>query len=152
MGIEKEGWFDAWALLMGFKHKAQSLGAHYVDGEVVRFEFEKNHNIVVQGVENYESTNKVIVKMNDNTVKRINFATCIIAAGAFSGEVAKLARIGTGPGLLGLPLPVEPRFVIKLNFIVVKKMKSLVFFCLSGNVMFTLCKHKETIAPDSIHH
>lgn len=115
LGLEKEGWFDAWSLLMGFKHKAEHLGAEYVDGEVIRFEFEKDRHIEIQGVKpgTYESTNKVIVKMNDGTVKRITFATCIIAAGANSGEVAKLARIGVGPDLLNIALPVEPRFDIK---------------------------------------
>lgn len=110
-GLEKEGWFDPWALLMGFKHKAQELGVHYVDGEAVNFEFEHTPTMEVVGVPSgtYEATNNVIVKLNDNTVKRITFATCIIAAGAQSGYVSRLARIGTGPGILSVPLPVEPR-------------------------------------------
>lgn len=110
-GLENEGWFDPWSLLMGFKHKAQNLGVEYVDGEVVNFEFQPRQDINVVGVAEgtYEATNNLIVKMNDGTVKRITFATCIIAAGAQSGNVARLARIGNGPGLLAVPLPVEPR-------------------------------------------
>lgn len=32
-----------------------------------------------------------------------------MAAGAFSGKVAKMAKLGTGNGLLQISLPVEPR-------------------------------------------
>lgn len=113
LGLEKEGWFDAWSLLMGYKHQAQRLGADYVDGEVIRFEFQRNETIQMQGIEpgTYESTNDVIVKVDDGTVRRIKFATCIIAAGANSGEVGRLARIGSGHcKLLDIALPVEPRF------------------------------------------
>lgn len=111
LGLEKEGWFDPWSLLMGFKHKAQNLGVDYVDGEAINFEFELREDINVAGVPfgEYEGTNNLIVKMDDGSVKRITFATCIIAAGAQSGNVARLARIGNGPGLLSMPLPVEPR-------------------------------------------
>lgn len=97
---------------MGFKHQAQNLGVDYIDGEVVKFEFEKNPNIQVQGVPfgEYRSTNHIIVKLNENDqMRRIKFATCIIAAGAQSGHVGRLAHIGTGPGMLAMPLPVEPR-------------------------------------------
>lgn len=96
---------------MGFKHKAQSLGVEYIDGEAVSFEFEKNEHICVQGVPQgeYESTNHVIVKLNTGEVKRITFATCIVAAGAWSGNIAKQLKIGSGNGILSVPLPVEPR-------------------------------------------
>lgn len=102
---------------MGFKHKAQSLGAEYIDGEAVSFEFENNENIQVQGVPDgeYESTNNVIVKLNTGEVKRITFATCIVAAGAWSGHVGKLLRVGTGKGILSVPLPVEPRYAFTFS-------------------------------------
>lgn len=111
-GLEKEGWFDPWSLLMGFKHKAESLGVEYIDGEAVDFEFELNDSICVQGVApgEYESTNNCIAKLNDGQVKRITFATCIVAAGAWSGNIAKKLRMGTGKGILSVPLPVEPRY------------------------------------------
>lgn len=113
--MEREGWFDPYSLLMGFKQKAQSLGAEYVDGEAVNFEFQKNEDIVIQGIAqgDYESTNHVIVKLNTGEVKRITFATCIVAAGAWSGQIAQLLRIGKKgqTGILSVPLPVEPRLV-----------------------------------------
>lgn len=110
-GLEKEGWFDPYSLLMGFKHKAQSLGVEYINGEAKQFEFEQNEHIVVSGVPEgeYESTNNVLIKLNSGETKRITFATCIVAAGCWSGHLAKLLRIGSGPGILSVPLPVEPR-------------------------------------------
>lgn len=109
--MENEGWFDPWSLLMGFKHKAQSLGVEYIDGEAVNFGFRKNHQVEIQGVPpgEYQSTNEVVVKLNTGEVKKITFATCIVAAGAWSGHVANLLRIGRGEGMLAVPLPVEPR-------------------------------------------
>lgn len=96
---------------MGYKHKAQHLGVDYVDGECINFEFEKSQNICVSGIPEgeYESCNNLVVKLNTGEVKRITFATLIIAAGAWSGQLAQLLRIGTGKGILSVPLPVEPR-------------------------------------------
>lgn len=34
LGLENEGWFDPYLLLSAFKRKIQSLGVHYVNGEV----------------------------------------------------------------------------------------------------------------------
>lgn len=98
---------------MAFKHKAQSLGVEYVDAEATNFDFENNEHICVSGVPEgeYESTNHVIVKLKSGDVRRITFATCIIAAGAWSGHLAKLLRIGEGRGMLAVPLPVEPRYI-----------------------------------------
>lgn len=50
------------------------------------------------------------MKTPDGRIQPIKFALCIIAAGAQSGQVGKLARIGSGPGLLSIPLPIEPRY------------------------------------------
>lgn len=49
------------------------------------------------------------IKTDDGEIRTIQFAIAIIAAGAFSGDVAELADIGTGEGLLSVPLPVVPR-------------------------------------------
>lgn len=119
-GLEKEGWFDPWALLNGFKRRAIDLGAHYVNGEVVDFEYQDMPDMIVPGMadERYRAVRKVIVKMNPSELKReeqdqpyreINFALCIIATGAQSGKVAELAGIGKGSGMLSFPLPVVPR-------------------------------------------
>lgn len=111
-GLEREGWFDPWALLMGFKKQAQKYGAHYVNGEVVGFEFKQQADVIVRGDSNigdYEGLDKVVVKMPNGEKRTIKFAICVLAAGAYSGDIARLARIGTGRGMLSVPLPVEPR-------------------------------------------
>lgn len=111
-GLKKEGWFDPYALLMGFKRKAQALGADFVDGDVVDFEFAERD---INGSESYEVPNKLVVRTADNSERTISFSSCVIAAGAFSGEVAAKARIGTGSGVLSIPLPVVPRLVCVLD-------------------------------------
>jgi len=37
------------------------------------------------------------------------FGICIIAAGAESGNIAKMAKVGNGKGFLSTPLPIELR-------------------------------------------
>ncbi|XP_059617083.1 FAD-dependent oxidoreductase domain-containing protein 1-like [Phlebotomus argentipes] len=110
-GLEREGWFDPWCLLNGFKRRAQEMGAQYVHGDVTGFEFEKMNNMVVVGVEpgSYEALRRAVVRLPNGEEKTITFAFCILAAGAQSGEVARMMKIGTGEGILQLPLPVEPR-------------------------------------------
>ncbi|XP_055634547.1 FAD-dependent oxidoreductase domain-containing protein 1 [Toxorhynchites rutilus septentrionalis] len=110
-GLEKEGWFDPWALLSGFRKQAISFGAHYVDAEVVGFEFRQQSDILVEGLSpgEYEGLDKAYVKLKNGEIRDIKFAIAIIAAGAQSGKVAKMARIGAGKGILTVPLPVEPR-------------------------------------------
>ncbi|GAB0100108.1 FAD-dependent oxidoreductase domain-containing protein 1 [Sergentomyia squamirostris] len=110
-GLEREGWFDPWCLLSGFKRRAQEYGAQYVCGEVEGFEFEKQDGLIVVGIEpgTYEALRKAKVRLPTGEEKTIKFAICILAAGAHSGQVAQMMKIGTGPGLLQLPLPVEPR-------------------------------------------
>jgi len=39
LGLEKEGWFDPWALLCALKNKAIYLGAKYVNAEVKAFQY-----------------------------------------------------------------------------------------------------------------
>lgn len=110
-GLEKEGWFDPWALLMGYKRTARRLGAHFIEGEAVGFEFRSQPDIFMEGIEagSYQGLDKVQVRLPGGEIRTIKFAQAIIAAGARSGEVARLARIGTGSGMLSVPLPVEPR-------------------------------------------
>lgn len=110
-GLEKEGWFDPWALLYSLKKRSIEHGAHFLNGELVSFEFHKMPHIISQGMETgtYDGLDRAIVKMPDGSIEPIKFGICIIAAGAQSGNVAKLARVGTGVGALSYPLPVEPR-------------------------------------------
>jgi len=49
------------------------------------------------------------IKKNDGEIRKIDFSIAIIAAGAFSGDVAELADIGVGEDILSVPLPVTPR-------------------------------------------
>lgn len=110
LGLEKEGWFDPWSLLNILKVGAVDLGAQYIKGEVVDFMFSEKSDIVVEGVKgNYQGINQLAVKMPDGEQKTIEFAMCVIAAGSESGEVAQLAKIGVGDGMLSIPLPVEKR-------------------------------------------
>ncbi|KAG5889634.1 hypothetical protein JTB14_028914 [Gonioctena quinquepunctata] len=112
LGLEKEGWFDPWSLLTVLRDGAKKLGAEYIQGEAVDFLFQERENIVVEGVEEgtYESTNAIVVKLpNEDQFRTIEFSICIIAAGCESGEVAQLAKVGVGPGMLSIPLPIEKR-------------------------------------------
>lgn len=111
LGMEKEGWFDPWSLLNGLKKKAIHLGAQYHIGEVKAFSFHNTSNVIYegQGPESWTGTNNMIVKSPTGEKQVIEFAICVIAAGADSGNIAKLAKIGNGPGVLTVPLPVVPR-------------------------------------------
>ncbi|CAL1675072.1 unnamed protein product [Lasius platythorax] len=107
LGLEKEGWFDPWTLLCALKNKASHLGAQYINAEVKAFQYkaptyDDNMNLV-------QKLNSVVIKTDDGEIKKIQFCMAIIAAGAFSGDVAELADIGTGEELLSVPLPVVPR-------------------------------------------
>lgn len=95
------------------------MGVDYVDGEAIRFEFELSDNMTVVGVPQgeYNRSNHVIVKLPDGTVKRVTFATAIIAAGPWSAGIAEKLGIGKEGGMLSVPLPVEPRFVNKIFLI-----------------------------------
>lgn len=110
-GLEKEGWFDPWSMLYSLKKRSIEYGAHYLNAEVLGFEFKPQPDMIVEGVEagKYESVDRAVVRMPDGSVEPIKFGICIIAAGAQSGKVGKLARIGNGPGVLSIPLPIEPR-------------------------------------------
>ncbi|XP_067001498.2 FAD-dependent oxidoreductase domain-containing protein 1 isoform X2 [Anabrus simplex] len=110
-GLENEGWLDPWALLHAFKRKAISLGTEYIDAEAVGFEFKEMRDMFISGVEpgSYEAVDKLLVRTQTGEIHSIKFGIAVIAAGAFSTDVAKMARIGSGPGFLSIPLPVEPR-------------------------------------------
>ncbi|XP_058452207.1 FAD-dependent oxidoreductase domain-containing protein 1 [Malaya genurostris] len=110
-GLEKEGWFDPWALLSGFKKRAIEYGAHYVQGEVVGFEFLTKHDILTDNVDfgQYQGIDRAYIRMKNDEIRDIKFSLVVIAAGAQSGNVGRLARIGTGKNILSVPLPVEPR-------------------------------------------
>ncbi|KAH8412963.1 hypothetical protein KR009_007195 [Drosophila setifemur] len=113
-GLELEGWFNSWALLSNFRRSATGYGAHFINGELVNFEFQAQSDITVVGdadsdVGSYSGLDKAVIRLADGTHRTCKFALCVIAAGASSGDVARLARIGVGPGMLQLPLPIDSR-------------------------------------------
>lgn len=103
LGLEKEGWFDPWALLSALKRKAILLGAEYVNAEAQGFLYKKDCNQA-------EMLDKLLIKTKDGEIHQLQFAIAIVAAGAFSGDVARMAKLGDdGPDLRNIRLPVEPR-------------------------------------------
>ncbi|XP_020667007.3 FAD-dependent oxidoreductase domain-containing protein 1 isoform X1 [Pogona vitticeps] len=112
-GLEKEGWFDPWTLLNAFKRKAKSLGALEYCGEVTSFSLESTEMITADG-ENALLSRIKSVKIRIPYIfesATVSSGMVVNTAGAWSGKVAEMARIGTGqPGTLsGIKLPVEPR-------------------------------------------
>lgn len=110
-GLENEGWFDPSALLTALRRKSVSLGARYLNAELVGFEFQTVHRMDAdqEDGEPYRPVNHALVRMPDGEMRKVTFSILVVAAGPHSGEVAKLLRIGSGTGLLEKPLPVEPR-------------------------------------------
>jgi FAD-dependent oxidoreductase domain-containing protein 1 len=84
LGLSDEGWFDAYALLQGFRRRARALGVEERAGEVIGLEV---------GAERIEG-----VRLADGT--RIEAGWVVNAAGPRAGSVAALA---------GVELPVHPR-------------------------------------------
>jgi FAD-dependent oxidoreductase domain-containing protein 1 len=78
-GTANEGWFDGPSLMQAFRRAARDRGAVYLADEVVGL-----------------GPRHVDLRANG----RVEAGTIVIAAGAWSGEVAEMA---------GIPLPVEPR-------------------------------------------
>lgn len=114
LGLEKEGWFNPLALLSNFRRSASGYGAHFISGQVVDFEFKSQTDISVvtdlgsnEGA--YTGLEKAVIQLPDGTRRTCKFALCVISAGASSEQIARLARIGVGPGILRVPLPINAR-------------------------------------------
>ncbi|VVC44810.1 Hypothetical protein CINCED_3A016377 [Cinara cedri] len=111
LGKLNSGWFDPWSLLNALRKKAISLGTYYIEAEVLDFGFKIDTSISAEEDPNkeYEGINSIKVKLADGKIQQLTFGICIIAAGAESGNIAQMAKVGTGKGFLATPLPVEPR-------------------------------------------
>ena len=111
MTIEAEGTFNPWALLRGLVKKSKELDTTYVNAEVIGFELEKQRDVLMEGVTpgGYERINRIIYKTEDQEEYSLKFAICVLAAGENSGHLASMAKVGTGDGILSIPLPIERR-------------------------------------------
>lgn len=94
--------FDPWSFLNAFKRKAVSLGAEYVNGEVVGFDKQSAN------LDRSRGPNKLQIQTK-NGIQTLEFEHCVLATGYESGKVAGLAGIGTGSGKLGVGVPVEAK-------------------------------------------
>lgn len=99
-------------LLAGFRKRSMEIGVKYVAGEVTSFNFEqwKNTSVGNEYFAPYERIKGVNVMTKLGVERPISFAKAILTAGADSGELARKAKIGTGTGILQVPLPVERRY------------------------------------------
>ncbi|XP_017488100.1 PREDICTED: FAD-dependent oxidoreductase domain-containing protein 1 [Rhagoletis zephyria] len=112
LALEKHGWFDSNNLLSGLRDKAKEFGTHFLKAELIDFEFQSQTDIIVEGggtTNTYTALDKAIIKMPNGDKRSIKFAICVIAAGTNSERIARLAKIGTGAGILQVPLPIRRR-------------------------------------------
>ncbi|CAG5117538.1 unnamed protein product [Candidula unifasciata] len=105
LGLEGEGWFDPWSLVRALKQKNISMGSRYVHGELVSFEFHSLGNSDDEG----SKIDSGVIRTAGGGESEVRFSLVINCAGPWAAEVAEMAKIGTGDGVLSLPLPVEPR-------------------------------------------
>ncbi|RWS14399.1 fad oxidoreductase-like protein [Dinothrombium tinctorium] len=111
-GLQNEGWFNPRNLLIALKGKAEFLGTHYVAGELVDFNVRQplpSLGKLDEVDQPLEECNHLIVKTAKGELKQIQFAIAVIAAGAWSQEMAEMLRIGETDGYRSVPLPIEPR-------------------------------------------
>ncbi len=91
LGLSDEGWFDAHALLQGFRRKARSLGVQEVAGEVVGLDLDGDR---VDGV-----------RLADGSTIQAEWV--VNAAGPRAADIAAMA---------GVELPVRPRKRLVYHF------------------------------------
>ncbi|KAK3880138.1 hypothetical protein Pcinc_015340 [Petrolisthes cinctipes] len=111
LGLQGEGWFDPWALLMSLKQKAVSLGVEYVEGKVTGMEGETLDDMVLEGKAraNVKNLRHAKVQLSNGETRDIKFAIVVVAAGAWTGQMARMVGIGEGHDIMSVPVPVEPR-------------------------------------------
>ncbi|CAG2104745.1 unnamed protein product [Medioppia subpectinata] len=111
-GVQNEGWFDPWALLLAMKTKAQTLGVEYLQADILDFNIKSEVNVELstdQSGDAIQRVNHVIVRQPDGYVKQLEFAMGIVCCGANSAFIADKLEYGKKRGIRSHLLPVEPR-------------------------------------------
>ncbi|XP_071529920.1 FAD-dependent oxidoreductase domain-containing protein 1-like [Panulirus ornatus] len=103
-----EGFFDPWALLMGLRRKAEWLGARYLDGRVTDL-IHRQQATPATGHTPPRILTTAQITVRSGEKRDIQFSTLVVAAGAWSGALGRMAGLGCGTGFLATPIPVEPR-------------------------------------------
>lgn len=112
-GVQNEGWFDPWSLLIAMKGKAEWHGVRFLKAEFVDFnprrQFASDGEFDDEGLP-IEKCNELIYRLPSGEERQIKFAHLVIAAGADSGDITKKLGIGCSKhGIKSVPLPVERR-------------------------------------------
>lgn len=112
-GDRNEGWFDPWLLVRRLRNKAHVFGANFVVGNVTGFTFfsdpsytsfmDRPKRATLEG----PRLNEVVITTPDGNTEKIACHAVVNAAGAWSGDIMKMALLGTNVEVI--PLPVEKR-------------------------------------------
>ncbi|KAM8795512.1 FAD-dependent oxidoreductase domain-containing protein 1 [Eudromia elegans] len=110
-GLEDEGWFDPWALLLALRRKALALGALGCVGDVRSFESTVEQAAAGGGGGRLVARiRRVNVHVADSReYQPVRCAAVVNAAGAWAGRLARLATAALPPDAVSFQLPVEPR-------------------------------------------
>jgi len=108
-GLENEGWFDPWSLLNGMKQNAASNKIHFVQGDVVGFMFKP-----LRETHGKDQIKQALVRKKNGKIQPIDVANFVNCAGAWSGDLARLMKIGIDDednpeDIRTIRLPVEKR-------------------------------------------
>nr|XP_005991227.1 PREDICTED: FAD-dependent oxidoreductase domain-containing protein 1 [Latimeria chalumnae] len=118
-GLENEGWLDPWSLLNAFRRKALSMGVYHCHGEVTGFSCSSRELVSAEGDPvMYKRISHVNVRMPYSLeYQPVECAVVVNAAGPWSGEVAEMVGVGSGPPqtMAGVKLPVEPKKSLVLS-------------------------------------
>ncbi|CAG9099655.1 hypothetical protein JYU34_002666 [Plutella xylostella] len=111
VGTELEGTFNSWSVLNALVQRCKDMGTVYMDAEVTGFELQSQRDVMMEGVPpgSFKRIYKVQYTSPEGKEMDIKFASCILAAGAESANIAKMADVGIGKGLLSIPLPIKSR-------------------------------------------
>ncbi|KAG0730413.1 FAD-dependent oxidoreductase domain-containing protein 1 [Chionoecetes opilio] len=99
------------------RRKAESLGAVYLPAKLTGLEYQQEsnegHRATTDGDQTTTTPTRSLttaqMRLRNGEEREISFSKLVVAAGAWSGEVGRLAGLGTGEGILASPIPVEPR-------------------------------------------